>query len=64
MKKNEFGEIENPKNKVNILILLVAIIAVIVTGVVYAIKLNAQAENLAAVYKTEIEYYQNQDSYI
>lgn len=64
MKRNKFGEVENPKNKVNILILLVAIIAVIVTGVVYAIKLNTQAKNLEAMYKTEIEYYQNPDSYI
>ncbi|GEM_PF-5971882 len=64
MKKNEFGEVENPKNKVNVLILFIAILAVIVTGVVYAIKLNEQSENMNTVYKTEIEYYQNQQGYI
>lgn len=64
MKKNEFGEVENPKNKVNVFILLIAIFAVIVTGVIYAIKLNEQSEHIDAVYKTEIEYNQNQESYI
>lgn len=64
MKKNEFGEVENPKNKVNILILFVAIFAVIITGVIYAIKLNEQSEIRNAVYKTEIEYNQNQRGYI
>ncbi|KAB1440554.1 hypothetical protein [Candidatus Galacturonibacter soehngenii] len=64
MKKNEFGEVENPKNKVNVLILVIAIFAVIITGVIYAIKLNEQSEKMSAVNKTEIEYYQNQQGYI
>lgn len=64
MKKNEFGEVENPKNKVNVLILIIAIFAVIITGVIYAIKLNEQSENMSAVYKTEIQYNQNQQAYI
>lgn len=64
MRKNEFGEIENPKNKVNILILIVAIVAVIVTGVIYAVKLNAQAQDLNASRESVIEYCQNQDNYI
>lgn len=64
MKKNEFGEVENPKNKVNVLILIIAIFAVIITGVIYAIKLNEQSENMSADYKTEIEYNQNHQGYI
>jgi Ni,Fe-hydrogenase I cytochrome b subunit len=58
MKRNEFGEIENPRNKVNVFILIVAIVAVIVTGVVYAIKLNSQAQDLNAKYETSMEYCQ------
>ncbi|PXV86000.1 hypothetical protein C8E03_11479 [Lachnotalea glycerini] len=61
MKKNEFGEIENPRNKINIVILLIAIIAVIVTGVIYAMKLNARASNVEVYNKTSNEYCQNQD---
>lgn len=64
MKRNEFGEIENPKNKVNMFIFLVAIVAVIVTGVIYAAKLSSQSEKMDTVYKTQIEYYQNQEDYI
>lgn len=64
MKKNEFGEIENPRNKVNVFILVIAIIAVVVTGVIYAVKLNSQAKELEANCKNTFEYYQNQDSYI
>ncbi|MFA9378469.1 MAG: hypothetical protein ACERKZ_17240 [Lachnotalea sp.] len=64
MKKNEFGEIENPKNKVNILIFVVAIIAVIITGVVYSVKLNEQLEALSVYNKVAIEYCQNQVNYI
>jgi hypothetical protein len=62
MRRNEFGEIENPKNKVNILILIVAIVAVIITGIIYAIKLNAQAKDLDAYNNSAIEYCQNQES--
>lgn len=58
MKRNEFGEIENPRNKVNVFILIVAIVAVIVTGVVYAVKLNTQAQDLNARYETSMEYCQ------
>jgi len=64
MRKNEFGEIENPKNKVNIFILVVAIVAVIVTGVIYAIKLNDQSQELNAYNTPVAEYCQNQNSYI
>lgn len=64
MKRNEFGEIENPKNKMNLFILIVAIMAVIVTGAVYAIKLNTQAKDVNAYNKSAIVYCQNQDSYI
>lgn len=64
MRRNEFGEIENPTSKVNVFILVVAIVAVIVTGVVYAVKLNTQAEELNAFNKSSIEYCQNQGSYI
>lgn len=64
MRKNKFGEIENSKSKINLFILLVAIIAVIVTGAIYAVKLNAQARELQVLNKSSIEYCQNQDRYI
>ncbi|WP_099466531.1 hypothetical protein [Konateibacter massiliensis] len=64
MKRNEFGEIENPKNKINILILVVAILAVIITGVVYAVKLNDEAASLNAYHKTTTDYYQNEEGNI
>lgn len=64
MKRNEFGEIENPKNRINVFILIVAIFAVIVTGVVYAVKLNAQTQDLNVMYETSTDYCQNYGSYI
>lgn len=64
MKRNKFGEIENPSSKTNVFILIVAILAVIITGIIYAIKLNEESQSLEAAYKTEIEYYQNQEAYI
>jgi anaerobic C4-dicarboxylate transporter len=64
MKRNEFVEIDNPKNKVNVFIFVIAVVAVIVTGVVYAIKLNDQSEKLNAMNKSVIEYYQNQEGNI
>lgn len=42
MRKNEFGELEKKFNKVNILIIIIALAAVMITGVLYARNLTVR----------------------
>lgn len=65
MKRNEFGEIEKPRNKVNILIFCVAIAAIIITGVLYAVKLSASTDELQVGIEQSIDYeWQNNNENI
>lgn len=64
MKRNKFGEIENPHSKVNIVIICIAIIAFMITGIIYAVKLGSINENLETSTGNYYEYCQIENSSI
>lgn len=49
MKKNEFGEIEKKYSKIDLFIIIVAIVAIVITGTAYSKSLTANSMDTGSI---------------
>ncbi len=54
MKRNEFGELENSFNKMNLVIIAIAIVAVVLTGTIVAKNINVSGTDTGCITSEEL----------